>query len=225
MQKLLQNLNETITKNSPKIRIISEKTEIKITDFIGRSLLILLFLALLTDGFSFFRKPVKTALAIEPAISSEIVQEKAPIKIVEEKEISKFQEITVTQAQKEIDKRNPNFQLTAQQIYDSAKKHDASFTITILQAIQEGNFAKSGKPFATKNVWNWDNTDNGNVRIFQTFEEGMEWYMPKVVKGYGNNTEELLENFVTKTSKKRYASDPNYEKQLKSIYNKIINNN
>ena len=96
----------------------------------------------------------------------------------------------------------------------------------IAQLMQEGGFVKNSKPHRTNNPFNLGNTDDGSEKKFNSIEEAINAYYLQLGKTYlmGSNYEKLLQDggFVNQSGN-RYASDPNYERQLRAVNKSLFN--
>lgn len=96
--------------------------------------------------------------------------------------------------------------------------------LALAQLVQEGFLAKGtkNKPQRTLNPFNVGNTDNGSTVTFKNLQSGVNKYYNLISKSYlsKKTPEELLSNF-TNNKNNRYATDPNYEKQLKKHIKRI----
>jgi murein DD-endopeptidase MepM/ murein hydrolase activator NlpD len=99
--------------------------------------------------------------------------------------------------------------------------------LALAQLTQEGGFSsnKNALPIRTKNPYNIGNWDRGSKTTYMpSLQDGINQYFKYVSNDYlirGKKTpSDLLKSYVNKNNK-RYASDVNYETQLKKIVGQV----
>ena len=111
--------------------------------------------------------------------------------------------------------------LTGQMLANAAKKayekHGKypSADFALAQAQFESHMGTKGRS-PTMNPFNVGEFDSGTVMTFETTQDGVDAYMNLMAKDYlqTRTEEELLQNFVNHNGN-RYASNPNYESDLR----------
>lgn len=151
--------------------------------------------------------------------------------------------LTMDQIQKYIDhKSGGKSPVKATDIVSVAEKTGVPVELLLVQAAVESRFGTTGRSNRTKNIYNWGNTDGGDVlsageeqdrynRYMKSFIDGMETYasrMAKLYKPESGDWSELIEgSFVQNPSGNapgsRYATDPDYEKKLRTLVNEVYN--
>ncbi len=112
-------------------------------------------------------------------------------------------------------------------VIDMCYKHSFDIPLLMAQAQCESHWGTKGRARRTNSMFGvgaWDNGENKN--IYEHVDDSVEPYILHVKNGYLRNNktvDELLENYVNYNNH-RYASNKNYEKQIKLIRNNIINN-
>ena len=108
--------------------------------------------------------------------------------------------------------------------------HIYNFDIPLLlaQAREESSFGTTRRAKKTKTMFSLGQYDNGkNVCRFKTFDEGIEAYIKTIQKYYLMNGKKTVDDLLKDNSYvdykgDRFASNPKYEKRLRSIRNDIL---
>lgn len=114
----------------------------------------------------------------------------------------------------------------ATDVYKSTNRY-VSPELALSQLVQEGGIGNSNissRPIRTKNPYNVGNTETGS-KNFNSVQDAINAYFRLIADDYLDediDSDDLIDYFVNK-DEKRYASDLNYETNLKSIANMIKN--
>ena len=129
-----------------------------------------------------------------------------------------------------INKVSPKSNISPKEIVNKCIEHDIDIAFVLAQGQLESNFGVSGIASRTNSVWNVNSYDNRTAEYikknklnYEHPDHSIEPYIRLIKTKYlGNNrtVHDLMTNF-TSQSGHRYASSMEYEKLLKSIYNKI----
>lgn len=119
----------------------------------------------------------------------------------------------------------PKSQLSAERVTYYAIKHDIDPILILAQGHIESHFGTKGSAKRTYSVWNVgayetrSTTQISRSVGYKNVNESIEPYCLLLKKQYlkGKTVKQLMNNFVNKSGK-RYASSPNYEKQLQAKY-------
>jgi hypothetical protein len=124
----------------------------------------------------------------------------------------------------------PKSKLTGENIVKHCIKHDYDICFALAQAEIESGFGTAGKAKRTNSPWNVGAYDGRSAQVMNKKGFGyshpdlsIEPYIVLVKTKYLGKTRtihDLMKNYVT-LGGKRYASDLAYERNLKSVYNKI----
>lgn len=129
-----------------------------------------------------------------------------------------------------ITQKFPKSKLTGEALVTACEKHDFDICFALAQAEIESGFGTAGKAKRTNSPWNvgaWSGrsaqTMNkmgyGYAHPDQSIEPYIELIKSKYL-GTRRTIHDLMNNYVA-LSGHRYASDPNYERILKSTYRRI----
>lgn len=138
----------------------------------------------------------------------------------------------VENVQKYIDSIAPANNLNAIVLVNSCEKYDIDIRFVLAQAQIESHFGTTGIAKKTNNVFNVGAYDGkASDQIHKKFkydhpDYSIEPYLKLLFKNYitENGNELLLLNKYVNKQGKRYASNPNYETQLRITYKNITNN-
>lgn len=129
-----------------------------------------------------------------------------------------------------ISQRFPKSKLTGEALVMACEKHDFDICFALAQAEIESGLGTAGKARHTNSPWNvhaWDSRSAQQMNKmgygYSHPDQSIEPYIELVKTSYlgGKRTiHDLMKNYVT-LSGNRYASDPNYERTLKSTYKRI----
>jgi Mannosyl-glycoprotein endo-beta-N-acetylglucosaminidase len=118
-----------------------------------------------------------------------------------------------------------------------AKETGVPIDLMVAQAVQESNFGTLGRATQTNNIFNVGNVDagdnanaknDGNSKFQSNWVKGMFDYANLIKNEYANNpndvkTEDILNNdFYRPKLGGRYATDPNYTKNVAAIAKTVI---
>lgn len=125
----------------------------------------------------------------------------------------------------------PKSKITPDSLVNACLKHNYNIVFALAQGIQESSLGSAGLARRTNSVWNvgaWDSWTVDQIKkngfAYPTQDHSIEPYILLVKRRYlgeDKTHENLLVRYVIKGTNTRYASDPNYEQQLKNLYNKI----
>lgn len=126
-------------------------------------------------------------------------------------------------------KYDPNeIKMTPEAIITQCEKYDYDPVLVAAQAWNETAYGTSRRARETNSAFSVGCYDNGkNVAKYDTVDSSIEPYIQLMKDKYGVNSDVMTDifngkrNLVTTQGGYRYASDPNYEKSLKSTYNAI----
>lgn len=129
-----------------------------------------------------------------------------------------------------ISQRFPKSKLTGKALVTACEKHDFDLCFALAQAEIESGLGTAGKARHTNSPWNvhaWDSRSAQQMNKmgygYSHPDQSIEPYIELVKTSYLGNKRtihDLMNNYVA-LSGHRYASDPNYERTLKSTYRRI----
>lgn len=127
----------------------------------------------------------------------------------------------------------PTSALSGRAVFNACDKHNIDIAFVLAQGELESHYATKGLAAKTNSVFNvlaYDGrTANDIIRSghgFKDPDDSVEPYIKLLVKNYlvkGRTEYDLMNNFVN-ASGHRYASNENYEVQLRGIYKNINTN-
>ncbi len=123
---------------------------------------------------------------------------------------------------------NPNeVKVTPDDFVCAAEEYDYDLVLALAQAWCESHFCTTKRAKSTNSMFSVGCYDNGkNVATYKTPGESIRPYMNLMTTDYdiNNNLKGIFngEKSLVNQNGSRYASDKNYEKTRKSIYNSII---
>lgn len=129
-----------------------------------------------------------------------------------------------------ISKRFPKSKLTGEALVTACIKHDFDICFALAQAEIESGLGTAGKAAKTNSPWNVGAYDSRTAHQMNKLgygyshpDQSIEPYIKLVKTKYlgSKRTIHDLMNRYTTLSGYRYASDPNYERSLKSKYREI----
>ena len=139
----------------------------------------------------------------------------------------------ISHVERYIKSKAPNSEVSGRAIVDNCLKYDMDLSFALAQAQLESNFGTAGIAKKTNSVWNVNSYDNRTAEYINNHNlgyshpnESIEPYMLLIKNKYlteSKTINHLLYNFIS-NSGHRYASNEQYEYHLRSIYNKISNN-
>lgn len=110
----------------------------------------------------------------------------------------------------------------ARQLLLLCKNFGVDPTLVLAQGILESRWGTQGAGKATKNIFNVGNTDDGTLRYFSTYAEGLEEYLKLLRNRYHVKAERFIEGRAQRRDGKgRYATDPDYTDKLRQVVHKI----
>ncbi len=123
----------------------------------------------------------------------------------------------------------PNSKLSAEVVINKCLKYNIDLSFVLAQGKIESHFGTKGLAKKTNSVWNvgaFDGVSYSKISIrnkYQTPNNSAEPYLKLLKNNYlvNKTTDDLLNNFVNKKNV-RYATNLNYEKELKMTYEKIV---
>jgi flagellum-specific peptidoglycan hydrolase FlgJ len=132
-----------------------------------------------------------------------------------------------------IDKIAPKNDIDSELMFDLCMKYGIDIRFVIAQGQIESHFATKGTAKKTKSVFNVGAYD-GHSAVRQTrngfgfdnANDSIEPYLILLTNDYlvnGKTEYDMMQNYVNYLNQ-RYASNPNYERMLKSVFNKINTN-
>lgn len=140
--------------------------------------------------------------------------------------------LLVKEVQSYIDSVAPSSSMSGYAIVDNCEKYDLDIKFVLAQGQIESTFGTKGMAAKTNSVFNVGAYDsktyeeiNGKFR-YKHPDFSIEPYMQLLYRDYisGTKTElDLMANYVSKSGK-RYASNPNYEKEILKTYEAISKN-
>ncbi len=140
-----------------------------------------------------------------------------------------YKSLLVKEVKAYIDSVAPTSALNGYAIVDCCETYDLDIKFVLAQGQIESHFGTTGMATKTNSVFNvgaYDKTTyeciNGKYKYLHP-DNSIEPYMQLLYSNYitGTKTElDLMAKFVDKDGKK-YSSNPNYEKALFDLYNKI----
>lgn len=172
--------------------------------------------ATITCGGSF--KKAETSKAREPEVIEyvELVNPQDSIK----------QEL-ISEVDTYIKSTFPESEVTPDSLVEVCLKHDFNITFALAQGAIESGMGTKGRAKRTNSVWNvgaYDNRPQLKGFIYQDPDNSIEPYVLLVKNKYMGGVlshHDLMKNYVVYNTTTRYASNKNYEKQLKDLYHKI----
>ena len=136
----------------------------------------------------------------------------------------------VTEIDNYIDSVAPDSGLNGIKLFQMCEKYNVDVRFVMAQAELESHFGTAGVAAKTNSVWNVKAYDGRSANDMNKKGDGfshpdhsIEPYLKLLVGSYlvnGKTESDMFMNFVT-AGGKRYASNPNYESQLLTIYNRI----
>lgn len=139
------------------------------------------------------------------------------------------QELLITEVDNYIKQVAPTSKLSGKIIVDNCLKYNIDIIFVLAQGQAESHFGTKGTAKYTNSVFNVGaynghsaNTQRKNGFGFNHPDESVEPYILLLINNYlvNKTTNDLLYNYVNKYNM-RYASNPEYEKFLRNIYNNI----
>lgn len=124
--------------------------------------------------------------------------------------------------------KNPKSRLSTHALIDACHRYDVSLVFVLAQATIESNIGRDGLAKRTNSVWNVGSFDgHGYVQINKTYKyptvnHSIEPYLKTLTKYYLNDKseEELLRDFSRRDGR-RYATDIDYERKLRTVIGQI----
>lgn len=190
---------------------------------------ILTFISILTITSISARPENVTSI---PKNFTELVQDTTPTTTRDTTEVLKDSLLTelVQHTNNYISKRFPKSKLTGKALVTACIKHDFDICFALAQAEIESGLGTAGKAAKTNSPWNVGAYDSRTAHQMNKLGYGyshpdhsIEPYIKLVKTKYlgPERTIHDLMNRYTTLSGYRYASDPNYERSLKSKYREI----
>lgn len=150
------------------------------------------------------------------------------------KKIDSIHGLLVRATNKYIKTIAPTSQLDAKTLVDECLNYQFDIALALAQGHLESHFGTRGVAASTNSVWNVYSYDNRSVTDIKTKNlhykdpnDSIIPYLELIQKSYtqygAKGIENLLTNFVH-VNGARYASEKDYEKKLKSIYDSITKN-
>lgn len=150
--------------------------------------------------------------------------------VVHEK-LDSIQNLIVWEVDEFINENYPKSQLTPGTLVQYCLIHNFDIIFALAQGIQESGLGSAGLASRTNSVWNvgaysgWSFEDiKRNGYIYPTQDHSIEPYILLVKNRYLRDKkthEDLMKRYVVFGTNTRYAEDPNYEKSLRQMYDKI----
>lgn len=129
-----------------------------------------------------------------------------------------------------IDKIAPKNDIDSELLFDLCVKYNIDIRFVIAQGQIESHFATKGTAKKTKSIFNVGAYDGHSAARqtrngfgFDNANDSIEPYLILLTNDYlvnGKTEYNMMQNYVNYLGK-RYASNPNYERMLKSVFNKI----
>ena len=145
-------------------------------------------------------------------------------------ESEKAKEIIISMIDSYMHDIAPSNKLDAEKLFVLCEKYNIDIVFVMAQAQIESHFGTTGTAAKTNSVFNVGayNGHSAATQISRGYgyrdpNDSIEPYLILLTKNYlvnGKTTNDLMNNFVNKYGK-RYASNPNYERFIKAVYNKI----
>jgi flagellum-specific peptidoglycan hydrolase FlgJ len=136
----------------------------------------------------------------------------------------------VTEIDNYIDSIAPDSGLNGIRLFELCEKYGVDVRFAMAQAEVESHFGTKGMAAKTNIVWNVKTYDGRKLEDIRNKkddyrhpDESIEPYLLLLVNSYfvdGKTEEDMFLNFVNYNGD-RYASNPNYEEKMLSIYNRI----
>ena len=172
--------------------------------------------------------------AIDTQLTKLKEQERIEIEVkLKEAELKKQQEAKdslIVEVNNYINKIAPKNNLSSEAIINACIENDINIIFVLAQAQLESRFGTKGIALKTNSVWNVMSYDGWSAEKIKKFgrgyshpNESIQPYINLLKTRYlvnGKTEEDMMNNFIA-SSGHRYASNPKYEYQLKSIYNRI----
>lgn len=157
--------------------------------------------------------------------------ENTPLRV---KKIDSIHGLLVRATNKYIKTIAPTSKLDAKTLVDECLNYQFDIALALAQGHLESHFGTRGVAASTNSVWNVYSYDNRSVTDIKTKNlhykdpnDSIIPYLELIQKSYtqygAKGIEKLLMNFVH-VNGARYASEKDYEKNLKSIYDSITKN-
>ena len=136
----------------------------------------------------------------------------------------------VRQTNAYISQKFPKSKLTGEALVMACEKHDFDICFALAQAEIESGLGTAGKARRTNSPWNVGAWDGRSVQTMNKLgygyshpDQSIEPYIELVKTKYLGNKRTINDLMVryTSLSGHRYASDPNYERSLRSTYRRI----
>lgn len=136
----------------------------------------------------------------------------------------------VSEVDNYIDKIAPKNDIDSELLFDLCVKYNIDIRFVIAQGQIESHFATKGTAKKTKSIFNVGAYDGHSAARqtrngfgFDNANDSIEPYLILLTNDYlvnGKTEYNMMQNYVNYLGK-RYASNPNYERMLKSVFNKI----
>lgn len=131
-----------------------------------------------------------------------------------------------------ISRKFPKSKLTGKALVAACEKHDFDICFALAQAEIESGFGTAGKARHTNSPWSVGAYANRSAQTMNKMgygyahpDQSIEPYIELVKSKYlgtKRTIHDLMRNYISLAGYK-YASDPNYERTLKSTYRRICN--
>jgi hypothetical protein len=126
----------------------------------------------------------------------------------------------------------PTCEVDADILFDMCNKYNVDVRFAMAQAQVESHYATKGTAKKTKSMFNVGAYDGHSAKRqirngfgFDDVNDSIEPYLQLITSEYlidNKTTNDLLYNYVNHLGM-RYATNPRYEKMLRSVYNRINN--
>jgi hypothetical protein len=191
-----------------------------------------MLIALVVTIITTFFVTVAVVLHLDTKYRSEQMLKQYPFEVMKHEAVLSYYEYKsqlVKEVKAYIDSVAPTSALNGYAIVDCCEKYDLDIKFVLAQGQIESHFGTTGMATKTNSVFNvgaYDKTAyeciNGKYKYLHP-DNSIESYMQLLYSNYitGTKTElDLMAKFADKNGKK-YSSNPNYEKGLFDLYNKI----